>query len=202
MLQEPIRVYHGWATGSGVELTKAAKGKYRQRDQKQLKNQEGRQGRQDPHDQAQGSCARCCPWVQPSTCFSCLLRKQSQELSLSSRRLQEMNPRWPTESAPVPSIAVKSQIQGPFYLFFMFVGFRHQLIQYQKCLSPFSRRRSLIKTSWRGQTGTQRRGQLGLEQPPKKATILIGRPRSVFNNSSGFPFSFLFHWKPHEQSQP
>ena len=61
------------------------------------------------------------------------------------------------------------QTQGPFYLFFMFVSFRASTNTVSEVSeSLLTRRRSLIDLMVRGQTGTQRRGQLRLEQPPKR----------------------------------
>lgn len=136
-------------------------------------------------------------WVQPSTCFSCLLRS-SLRTELVLRRLQEMNPKVASRVCTCPQRWVRSR---GLSICFMFVGFRASANTVSKVSeSLLTRRRSLIDLIARGQTGTQRRGQLGPGATSKKATILIGRPRSVFNNSNGFPFSFLFHWKPHEQS--
>lgn len=117
MLQEPIRVYHGPGYGSSVELTKAAKGKYRQKGSENNSWTRGADRQADPHDQAQGSCARCCPGCSPSTCFSLSAEKQSQNWACPRGGCRRWTQRWPAESAPVPSIG---QIQGPFYLFFMF----------------------------------------------------------------------------------
>ena len=105
-------------------------------------------------------------WVQPSTTFRCLLRS-SLRTELVLRRLQEMKPKVASRVCPCPRHCC--QTQGPFYLFSMFVSFRASTNTVLKVSeSLLTRRRYLIDLMEMGQTGTQRHGQLGLEQPPKR----------------------------------
>lgn len=141
------------------------RGKYRQKDQKQLKNQEADRAGRSTWSASRLMCS-LLSWVQPSTCFSCLLRSSLRTELVPQEAAGDGTQRWPAESAPVPSIAVRSR--GLSICFSCLWASEHQLIQYQ-CLSPSHQEKVLNRPHSEGAgTGTQRRGQLGLEQPPKR----------------------------------
>lgn len=165
MLQEPIRVYHAQATGSSVELAKAAKGKYRQKGSETTQEPGGADRQADPHDQAQGSCARCCPGCSPPPA-SAVCWEAVSELSLSSGGCRRWTQRWPAESAPVPSIAVRSR--GLSICFSCLWASEHQLIQYQSVWVPSHQEKVLNRPYSEGADRNTETWQLGLEQPPKR----------------------------------
>lgn len=109
------------AMGSSMELTKAAKGKYRQKRSETTQEPGGADKAGRSTLSSPRLMCSLLSWVQPSTGFSCLLRS-SLRTELVLRRLQEMNPKVASKICTCPQHC--RQTQGPFYLFFMFVSFR------------------------------------------------------------------------------